>query len=338
MRNAFRRPALLAVVVVLGFAGLAAAGPAGATPRTADGPTVPASNPYPKDPAHNIKPKPDVDEYPSVCVSHPKSTTCGAQVVRALNHARHVLGQPDYPLPAHFLSLSGYDQLLVLTNDDRNQYGETPVRGRNATLDKNAAHWAVRDQDPHGVLVVDHHHVQGYITANWAGGSGAIANPLFAYYEWMYQDGPGSHNVDCTPQDRSGCWGHRHDTLYKFGSGRQVLMGAGTGKDSNGFTCWTELYESFQDSASLPLIPTVTGLSPNNGGTAGGTKVVVKGYGFHHAASVHVLKRHARVVHATNTRLTIRTPAHSAGSGYVVVHGSGGQSQHTAAAKFRYRH
>jgi hypothetical protein len=328
--------ALTTVLVLIGGVTITA-GSAGATPRPMSRPTAPAAHPWPKDPAHNIKPKPDVNAYPSACTIHPTSKACGAKIVRALDHARHVLGKRSYPLPPDFLSLSGQDQLLTLTNDDRHSYGEAPVRGRNAALDKNAAHWAVRDQDPHGVLIVAHHHAYA-IASNWAGGTGPIANPLFAYYEWMYEDGPGGHNADCQPGSTEGCWGHRHDTLYKFGAGLQVLMGVGTGKDDNGFTCWTELYESFRDTATMPMIATITDLSRHSGGTAGGTTVVVQGYGFGQAAWVHVLKQHARIVDRSNTRLTIKTPAHKAGAGYLVVHGSGGDSQHTAADKYRYHH
>ena len=37
-----------------------------------------------------------------------------------------------------------------------------------------------------------------------------------AYQAWLYDDGAGSGNVDCTTSHPSGCWGHRHDVLWGF--------------------------------------------------------------------------------------------------------------------------
>ncbi len=59
-------------------------------------------------------------------------------------------------------------------------------------------------------------------TSNWAGG---FASTLEADFEWMYDDGLGSGNLDCTSSDQSGCWGHRHDILWSFSG--PIAMGAG---------------------------------------------------------------------------------------------------------------
>lgn len=37
-------------------------------------------------------------------------------------------------------------------------------------------------------------------------------NPLEVVYEWLYDDGLGSSNHDCTRSDLTACWGH-HDNL-----------------------------------------------------------------------------------------------------------------------------
>ena len=42
----------------------------------------------------------------------------------------------------------------------------------------------------------------------------------------MYDDGVGSGNLDCTAHHRGGCWGHRHDILWRFGSTGALAMGA----------------------------------------------------------------------------------------------------------------
>jgi hypothetical protein len=330
VRSTARYATALVTMLLLACGGLAAAGAAGAGP---------APQLWPKDPAHNINPKPDVTSFTSVCSQAGNSKKCGAQIVRALNHARTKLGKPVYALPPRFLSLSRRDQLLVLSNDDRRVYNETLIRGRNAALDHNADHWAAQTQDPHGVPTIHRHPARTTGSTLAVGGGGPYTNPLFAYYLWMYLDGPGGPNADCPSASSPGCWGHRHVTLYRGSNGDQILMGVGTAHLNSGLVAWTELYESFAPAnLNLPLVPTVTDLSRHSGGTAGGDTVVVKGYGFHHAAAVHVLGQHAHVVNQSNTRLTIRTPAHQADSGYVVVNGSGGDSAKSAAAKYRYRH
>jgi hypothetical protein len=45
-----------------------------------------------------------------------------------------------------------------------------------------------------------------------------------ANYFWMYDDGPGSPNADCTPSNQSGCWGHR-DNILGFGRATALAMG-----------------------------------------------------------------------------------------------------------------
>jgi len=317
-------PALLAALLVGAGPGLV--NPAGAAP---------APRLWPQDPAHNIAPKPDVTSYSSVCGRASHSAECGARIVRALNHARAELGRRAYHLPPRFLSLNPRDQLLVLSNDDRRVYHETTIRARNAALDHNADVGAANSRDPQGVPTI-HRHPAGAIGSTLALGSGGVyTNPLFDYYEWMYFDGPGSANQDCPSAGAPGCWGHRHVTLSRSYT-RPLLMGVGTARLSNGWTAWTELYESFEPGVNLPLLPSVVNLSRHRGGTAGGDRLVVSGFGFHRAASVQVGGRHARIVDRTNNRLVVRTPAHPAGVGYVVVDGTGGDSARSPAAKYRY--
>ena len=68
-------------------------------------------------------------------------------------------------------------------------------------------------------------------TSNWAGG---FANMPLAYEAWMYDDGPGSGNLDCTHGNPSGCWGHRHDVLYRFNRSGPLAMGVAQGTDPSG--------------------------------------------------------------------------------------------------------
>ncbi len=219
---------MLATLLALAGGVLAAAGSAGAVHRR---PAVGAALPWPKDPAHNIRPKPDVTDFSSVCGRAGRSAGCDAKIVRALDHARSVLGQPVYALPPRFGSLSRPDQLLVLTNDDRRLYKETPMRARNGALDKNATYWAARTEDPHGVPAI-HHHPARTIGSTLALGNGGRLREfaLRLLRCWMYFDGPGGPNADCTSRHSAGCWSHRHVTLNRASDGDHILMGAGTAR------------------------------------------------------------------------------------------------------------
>jgi hypothetical protein len=147
--------------------------------------------------------------------------------VAVLNQARASLGQPAYAIPANFVSLTPAEQGFVLANLDRILYGLAPVTGLTAALDTDAAAGVHADADPQPTA-------SNYLawTANWAGG---FSNMPLAYEAWMYDDGPGSGNLDCSSSNTAGCWGHRHDVLYKFDpTGGALAMGVAQGTDPSG--------------------------------------------------------------------------------------------------------
>lgn len=86
----------------------------------------------------------------------------------------------------------------------------------------------------------------GY-ASNWAGGYPGMTG---AYEAWMFDDGPGSSNADCTRSNSSGCWGHRHDTLDPFG-GTPTMMGAAAGVDQRGTRAYAMLIAG-QDTRNPP--------------------------------------------------------------------------------------
>lgn len=194
--------ALVAIAVAAGAA--RAEGPVGADPRQdfRSGPPPPACDPDPTTPP------------------------CVNAAVAELNTARTSLGQRPYGLPSNFDTLAPEQKLFVLTNLDRVLYGLTPIPGLTAALGRDAARGVQADTDPtpSDPVVISY-------TSNWAGGF--QSTPL-AYEAWMYDDGPGSGNLDCTTADASGCWGHRHDILWQFGSQGQLAMGAAVGQDQLG--------------------------------------------------------------------------------------------------------
>jgi hypothetical protein len=195
-------------------------------------------------PSANIPPSP---AYPMICQSNPASQACQDSAIAALNHARAVLGQPAYSLPAGFQQLPVPSQLLTLVNSDRAVAGLSQVRGLNATLNAAAQSAIATDGDPVGPSTVDGVRFTAW-TSNWAAG---WSSALYTYYEWMYDDGIGSSNIECTSSNYTGCWGHRTGTLRDFGSAF-VAMGVGLGTSPNlGKPAFTELLEGFGSPVSL---------------------------------------------------------------------------------------
>lgn len=154
--------------------------------------------------------------------------------VRYLDQARARMGQPPYVLPRNFLSLTAPEQAFVLTDLDRILYHLAPVPGLSAALDRAAAAGALAQNDPHPASAWTAY------TANWAGG---FPNIVLAYEGWMFNDGLGSGNLDCTAFNRAGCWGHRHDILWRFGPQGALVMGAADHSSSPGRSSFAMLLE-----------------------------------------------------------------------------------------------
>jgi hypothetical protein len=180
------------------------------------------------DPSSNFAPK-----FPYSCYSAPTGNKCLKAGQHYLDSARAHLHQAAYKLPHNFLKLAPNLQAFILTNLDRGVYHLPAMAGLTNQLDKNALAGVHADNDPQSGLpgFTSNPNFRDF-TSNWAGG---YPNILFAYGSWMYDDGLGSHNGDCRKTHTQGCWGHRHDILWKFNyeSGR-TAMGAAAGKDRSG--------------------------------------------------------------------------------------------------------
>jgi PASTA domain-containing protein len=175
------------------------------------------------DPAHNYP----IGKLPATCGTAPTGKACVNAGIYYLDKARAKLAQPTYKLPADFPSLTAAQQTFILSNLDRVQYGLPPMTGLTAQLNHDALTTGVQTgTDPSPSISG----LSGW-TGNWAAG---YPNSPIAYEEWMYDDGLGSKNIDCTASNPSGCWGHRHNVLWKFGSGAVLGMGAATGAGPKG--------------------------------------------------------------------------------------------------------
>jgi len=180
----------------------------------------------PTDPSSNIA----LGPLPGACAQAPRGAACENAAIHSLDHARAKLGLGPYLLPAGFVTLVPARQWLILSNLDRIAYKMRPITGLALPLDKVAQQGAIAhaDPDPGPLLSRLHNQTQLGYASNWAGGQ---ANALLAYYGWMYDDGYGGPNLDCSTPNAPSCWGHRHDILA-FPQGGALAMGAASVKGS----------------------------------------------------------------------------------------------------------
>jgi hypothetical protein len=227
----FRLTAKLAAIMVLS-AGLIGLGTvSAATAATGHKGIIPPHNP-----AKSLPPSPDFLSFQSPCFGGSDGRSCNLQVLKSIAHARKVLeklGGMSFSLSA-YLKLSRAEQLFVTANLERTERGLPPALVLTKSLDKIAQVGANADEDPPLGDVPGQLPGGGQVIGlggNWAGGWG---NALASDYGWMYDDGLGSGNEDCTKADPQGCWGHRDNILGTFSSTRacgggrsELAMGAG---------------------------------------------------------------------------------------------------------------
>ncbi|MGO9343453.1 MAG: hypothetical protein ACLP6E_13200 [Acidimicrobiales bacterium] len=196
----------------------------------------------PNNPAQNLSPDPDIFDYCSGSAID-ISARCEAASLEAIDHGRSAEGLGPMVLPTNWSALSPAEQLFVATNLERTVRGLRPFEGMSTVLDAAAMGGADANTDatPPGGFPAS------YWTSNWAGG---VGSPLEAVYLWMYDDGPGSPNVDCQGGNTSGCWGHRDDILAPF-TCSPCVMGSAVSTAYQGQPSWAEL---MVDTAGSPAL------------------------------------------------------------------------------------
>jgi hypothetical protein len=158
------------------------------------------------------------------CETAPGSPACVSSVMGAINAARAAEGIRPMRLPADFGALSVSGQLLVVANLERVDRGLIPAIGLARSLNQSALSAAKSNQDP-----VPHPFYGNAFGSNWAGG---IGSALAADFLWMYDDGPGSGNIDCRTAQDAGCWGHRTNILARY----EAPLAMGTAAVGNSMT------------------------------------------------------------------------------------------------------
>ena len=172
--------------------------------------------------------------------------SCLAAEIAATDNARASEGLGPVRLPAGYASLTPEEQLFVITDIERVSRGEAPVVGLSPLLDGYAQAGAAAGNDPQFSF-------SAVPSSNWWGSNvvSDALNALDANYTWMYDDGYGGYNVDCTSPASSGCWGHRDNELTS-GYGGTLVMGAGDVQQASGLQSMSELLVAVQDPGDLP--------------------------------------------------------------------------------------
>src|SRR5579863_2299193 len=215
----------------------------------------------PKNPSRSLKPNPFFLAS-SLCAHGNDWQRCNSLILKATTRARKILekmGAMKFAVAAYD-KLTPVEQLFVTVNLERVARGRAPAVVLTRSLDKVAQEGAAKDADPNLQMVPNPLPGGGRfigLGGNWAGG---WDNPLGANYAWMYDDGPGSDNGDCTKTNHSGCWGHRDNILGTFSTksrcgGRQSELAMGAGHVTSG--------KAFGDSET-ELLAGVCGPTPTD--------------------------------------------------------------------------
>jgi hypothetical protein len=217
--------------------------PTGTTPPgSSDMPAVPSAPGQPsathgivppQNPPANIPPDPN---FLNSCsgTQYDDSNACVTATLDAIARGRQAEGLAAMILPGNWQSLSPQEQLFVATDLERTARGLPPIEGMASVLEQAAAAAAAADADPLPP--------EGFGVVAWAGNwAGAVGNPLEAIYYWMYDDGPGSANIDCSATDSAGCWGHRDNVLVEISCAYCVMGTAYAPNAYRGTASWSEL-------------------------------------------------------------------------------------------------
>jgi hypothetical protein len=198
--------------------------------------TVPAGKGIvpPLNPSKSLRPNPNFRTSLN-CRGGKDGANCNSLVLRAIARARKALEQMagvSFSLQA-YQKLSPQEQIFVTVDLERVARGLPPAVVLTKSLNKTAQAGAVGDEDPPLNKLPSPLPGGGKIwgaDGNWAGG---WDNALGSDYAWMYDDGMGGANADCSKTSIEGCWGHRDNILGTLntqalcGGQNELVMGAG---------------------------------------------------------------------------------------------------------------
>ena len=321
---------------------MALAGVVGSTVIVTSGTTTPADAAGilpPSNPTVSVPPQvmPDC----SLSPVDDDSSGCIDSLLHNINYARSLEGLGPLVLPTTYASDTVAVQQLIVTDEERGDRGLAEFTGLDPLLNTVAQTAAAASTDPSPPA--------GY---NYFGGGSIFAQdytPLGADYAWMYNDGYGGTNLECTSPSDTNCWGHRDNILGPWTTNTNQTATMGDGSTAGGQ--YAEIFMNEQnppadansptlDPSSLPTPassapPDVVQVFPaSSANTAAGTPVTVEGNYFGSTPQVFFGGVPATNVQvAWDGQLTADAPADPAGTSadqVVVTVTTGGGSSSSA--------
>ena len=134
------------------------------------------------------------------------SAACTNSVLYDIDVGRIDEGLGPLILPANYTALNLAQQNLAIVNLERTARGLPAEYGLKTCMDQDAQTGSNTNSDP--VPTNCSPPLNGY-GSNWASTTTALESDFLL----MYDDGLNSPNIDCTPSDQAGCWGHRDNIL-----------------------------------------------------------------------------------------------------------------------------
>ncbi len=274
------------------------------------------------------------------------SAACIDSVLHNINYARSLEGLGPMVLPSGYASDSVPVQQLIIADEERGDRGLSQFTGLDPALNTVALTGAQTNTDPLP---------PGDYDANGFGSNFALDyTPLGADFAWMYDDGYGGTNLECTSPTDLGCWGHRDNILGPWTTtGTQTpRMGdadTSTGQYTQAFANEVDPADAVIDgltpsalpTPSTPAAPDVVQVNPaSSASTGAGTPVTIEGNYFNTSSTPRVF---FGGVAATNVQvhwdgeLSADAPADPAGTApdqvVVTVSTSAGSSTTTGTAQ-----
>ena len=297
----------------------------------------------PSNPPNNISPNPNFFQVCSENGQLDTSTACFVSTLAAIDNARAQEGVGPMILPANYLSLSVPDQLLAVTDAERVGRGLQPFIGLTQELNSAAQNGANSDSDPQVPL----NYSWTVVGSNWAGGFPSV---LATDYEWMYYDGYGSNNLDCSSPSAPGCWGHRDNILDPNYPCNPCTMGAayaiGTQYSpsfatimvgDNSGTSYSYTYSYQQIQSSLTPQPYITSISPSLIAANSSSTVTINGVNLTYTVEIQIDGQNiTNFNQISDNEVSFKAPALPAGRYNITVITSGGETSYSENSLITY--
>ena len=255
------------------------------------------------------------------------SAACTNSALYNIDVGRIAEGLGPMYLPTNWAGLTLPEQNLAIVNLERTARGLPSEYGLVNCMNADAQTGSNTGNDPVDTCPAPYGG-KNVGLGNWAN----IGTPLQADFYLVYDDGLNSPNVQCTPADQSGCWGHREDILnvlcnnvvpctYVMGAestgdtGQEFDIFEGAGNPPAADMSFLDSSIAYATSAA-PDILSLGALSGSSGAT-----VTVNGIYFTGATSVQFGSAACSAVPTVtnDVKLTVQVPVCALGLGNVVV-------------------